>query len=90
MPLTLPSPTGRGNDAPPKAKYLEYHLCVLRILRIIGGVLLVIIGIAALVTPLTPGAWLGLIGLELLGFGFLIPKKIRRLWKKEVPPVIEK
>jgi len=56
---------------------------VLRILRLIAGVILVLIGLFALVTPLTPGAWLGLIGLELLGFGFLIPKKIRRMWKKE-------
>ncbi|OGJ64077.1 hypothetical protein A3C37_01085 [Candidatus Peribacteria bacterium RIFCSPHIGHO2_02_FULL_53_20] len=56
---------------------------MLRILRLIAGVILVLIGLFALVTPLTPGAWLGLIGLELLGFGFLIPKKIRRMWKKE-------
>lgn len=59
---------------------------MLRILRIIAGVLLVIIGLAALVTPLTPGAWLGFIGLELLGFGFLIPRKIRLLWKKSWIP----
>lgn len=56
---------------------------MLKVLRIILGVLLVLIGLFALVTPLTPGAWLGLIGLELLGLGFLIPKKIRNLWKKE-------
>jgi hypothetical protein len=31
------------------------------------GVILIIIGLAALVTPLTPGSWLALIGLELLG-----------------------
>ena len=47
------------------------------ILRRIIGVILVIIGIAALVTPLTPGAWLGLIGLEMLGLGFLIPQRVR-------------
>jgi uncharacterized protein YqgC (DUF456 family) len=55
---------------------------VLRILRIFVGIILVIIGFIALVTPLTPGAWLGLIGLEMLGFGFLIPKKLRALWEK--------
>lgn len=58
-----------------------------RIFRIIAGVILVIIGFIALVTPLTPGAWLGLIGLELLGCGFLIPKNIRRLWKKSGLPI---
>ncbi len=60
---------------------------MLRILRIFTGIILVIIGFIALVTPLTPGAWLGLIGLEMLGFGFLIPKKLRALWKK---PAIQK
>jgi len=58
----------------------------LTFLRITLGVLLVIVGFIALVTPLTPGAWLGLIGLELLGWGFLIPEKIRRLWRKDTSP----
>jgi hypothetical protein len=31
------------------------------------GVILIIIGLIALFTPLTPGSWLALIGLELLG-----------------------
>lgn len=53
-----------------------------RVLRIALGIFLVIFGLFALVTPLTPGAWLGLIGLELLGFGFLIPQKVRDLMKK--------
>ncbi|TSC59977.1 MAG: hypothetical protein Greene041662_307 [Candidatus Peregrinibacteria bacterium Greene0416_62] len=55
---------------------------MLRILRLIAGVILVLIGLFALVTPLTPGAFVGLIGLEMLGFGFLIPKKVRDLLKK--------
>jgi uncharacterized protein YqgC (DUF456 family) len=42
------------------------------------GVILVIIGLAALLTPLTPGSWLALIGLELLGFGFLLENRIVR------------
>ena len=44
----------------------------------IAGVLLVIIGLLALITPLTPGAWLGLIGLELLG----MRQKALDIWKK--------
>jgi hypothetical protein len=51
-------------------------------LRITIGIILLVIGIIALVTPLTPGAWLGLIGLELLGWGFLIPKPARDFWEK--------
>ncbi len=40
---------------------------LLRIARIVAGVVLVIIGLLALITPLTPGAWLAVVGLELLG-----------------------
>ena len=36
-------------------------------LRFAVGILLVLIGIFAFVTPLTPGSWLAIIGLELLG-----------------------
>ena len=44
------------------------------------GVLLIILGIAALVTPLTPGAWFIFVGMELLGISFLIPKGLRKYW----------
>lgn len=40
-------------------------------LRVIVGVGLILVGLAALVTPLTPGSWLALIGLELLGVRIL-------------------
>lgn len=62
---------------------VPYSVPMLQIFRIILGVLLVLVGLFALVTPLTPGAWLGLIGLEMLGLGFIIPKRIRNLWKKK-------
>ena len=39
------------------------------------GVILVIVGLAALLTPLTPGSWLALIGLELLGVHMVFFKK---------------
>lgn len=35
------------------------------------GVILILIGLAALITPLTPGSWLAIIGLELLGIRIL-------------------
>ncbi|MFA5240171.1 MAG: hypothetical protein WC476_10785 [Phycisphaerae bacterium] len=53
------------------------------ILKKTVGVILVIVGLAALVTPLTPGSWLALIGLEMLGFGFLLDNKIGRAIRKK-------
>jgi len=47
------------------------------------GVILIVIGLAALVTPFTPGSWLALIGLELLGFGFLLENRIGRAIKNK-------
>jgi hypothetical protein len=42
------------------------------IFRKVLGVILIVIGLAALLTPLTPGSWLALIGLELLGVHLLV------------------
>ena len=41
------------------------------------GVILVLIGLVAFITPLTPGSWLALIGLELLGVRILFFDKCR-------------
>jgi len=38
-----------------------------RSLRIILGIVLIILGVAAALTPFSPGSWLALIGLEILG-----------------------
>lgn len=48
------------------------------------GVILIIIGLAALVTPLTPGSWLALIGLQMVGLGFLLENRIVRAIKKRL------
>ncbi|EKE11357.1 MAG: hypothetical protein ACD_15C00101G0005 [uncultured bacterium] len=40
------------------------------------GMVLISIGFLALVTPLTPGSWLMLIGLEFLGIRFVFSKRI--------------
>ncbi len=45
------------------------------------GVILIVLGLAALVTPFTPGSWLALIGLEMVGFGFLLENRIGRAIK---------
>jgi len=39
------------------------------------GVILIIIGLIALVTPLTPGSWLAIIGLELVGISIITKNK---------------
>jgi protein-S-isoprenylcysteine O-methyltransferase Ste14 len=40
------------------------------------GVVLVILGLAALLTPFSPGSWLILIGLEFLGLRILLENKL--------------
>jgi len=45
------------------------------------GVILIIVGLAALVTPFTPGSWLALIGLQLVGLGFLVENRLGRAIK---------
>lgn len=40
------------------------------------GVVLIILGFLALITPCSPGSWLILVGLEFLGLGFLLEDKL--------------
>ena len=46
------------------------------------GIVLVLIGLTALVTPFTPGSWLIFVGLELLGLRFLLWDKIKTRFRK--------
>ena len=46
------------------------------------GVLLIVIGLLALITPFTPGSWLIFVGLELFGFRMLFWNKIKSWFKK--------
>jgi hypothetical protein len=46
------------------------------IIKKIIGVILIIYGIFALLTPVTPGSWLALIGLELLGVRKFLFRKL--------------
>lgn len=41
------------------------------------GVVLIVYGFFALLTPLTPGAWLIFLGMELLGIEFLFIEKLK-------------
>jgi hypothetical protein len=40
------------------------------------GIVLIIVGFLALITPCSPGSWLILVGLEFLGLGFLLEDKL--------------
>jgi protein-S-isoprenylcysteine O-methyltransferase Ste14 len=51
------------------------------ILKVAVGVVLIVLGLAALVTPFTPGSWLALIGLQLVGLGFLLKNRFGRALK---------
>lgn len=50
-----------------------------RSLRIILGIVLIILGVAAALTPFSPGSWLALIGLEILGLRILLQHKFLSL-----------
>lgn len=47
-----------------------------KLAKTIVGVILIILGLAALLTPLSPGSWLILIGLEFLGLRILLQNKL--------------
>jgi hypothetical protein len=60
-------------EAEPKTSPAAHGWFVARkVLRIVVGVLLLVLGLAALFTPLTPGSWLALVGLEFLGLRVLL------------------
>jgi hypothetical protein len=46
------------------------------------GIFLVLVGVLAAVTPLTPGSWLALVGLELIGIRVLTGKWFRALFSR--------
>ena len=50
-----------------------------RVARIVLGIVLMILGVLALLTPFTPGSWLALIGLELLGLRLVFQRKVLSL-----------
>ena len=52
-----------------------------KIIKIPIGIICIILGFLALITPATPGSWLILIGLEILGLGFLLEGRLARFLK---------
>lgn len=63
-------------------EYQYVTLMLFRTLKKTVGILLIIIGIAALITPLTPGSWLIFVGLELLGWRLLANNGLRKYWAR--------
>jgi hypothetical protein len=63
-------------------------------LRIGIGILLMVLGILAALTPCSPGSWLALIGLEVLGIRLLFQRKLMLLlpakYRKRVEYRIER
>ena len=59
----------------------EYILNRVKIKKVVG-VILILVGLAAFFTPLTPGSWLAIIGLDLLGMRILFFDKLK-FWKKK-------
>lgn len=52
-----------------------------KIWKKILGAVLVFFGLLALVTPLTPGSWLAVIGLELLGVRILFFDNVKKFFR---------
>ncbi len=52
-----------------------------KIVKIPIGIICIILGFLALITPATPGSWLIPIGLEILGLGFLLESRLSRFLK---------
>jgi hypothetical protein len=65
-----------GND--------DWMIRMKKITKTIVGVILIILGLVALLTPLSPGSWLILVGLELLGLRILLEGKLLA-WAKARP-----
>ncbi|MBI5644995.1 hypothetical protein HY970_02745 [Candidatus Kaiserbacteria bacterium] len=54
--------------------------------KIVVGIILILLGILALVTPFTPGSWLAFVGLEFLGIRLAAWDRFKNWWlgrKKE-------
>jgi uncharacterized membrane protein YkgB len=62
-------------------------------LKKVLGVILIILGLLALLTPFSPGSWLALIGLEILGLRMLLERKLSYFlperWKRTLKKFIK-
>ncbi len=70
-----------ANLTPALLRQVFYNKGMGKIIKFTGGIIAIILGVIALLTPLTPGSWLIFIGLELLGISSL--KSARKNRDKE-------
>jgi len=63
-------------------KIIKEHIRDRQKIKKVVGVILILFGLAAFFTPLTPGSWLAIIGLELLGVRILFFDRLK-FWKKK-------
>ncbi|MFH1715958.1 MAG: hypothetical protein ABIF19_01285 [Planctomycetota bacterium] len=58
------------------------------------GITLMVLGVLALLTPFTPGSWLALIGLEILGLRLVFRRKLLSVvpakYRQKVRDLLEK
>jgi len=47
-----------------------------KVARKLLGILFIVLGLLALITPFSPGSWLLLVGLEILGLRIVLERKI--------------
>ena len=52
------------------------------IIKKVIGIILILVGLAALVTPFSPGSWLIFVGLEFLGFRMLSWDKMKAWFQR--------
>ena len=63
-------------------KFIKEYIHNRSKLKKVIGVILILAGLAAFFTPLTPGSWIAIIGLELLGVRILFFDKFK-FWNKK-------
>jgi len=65
-----------------------------KVLKITLGIILIVVGVLALLTPFTPGSWLALIGLEILGVRSFLQRKLLSIipekYRQKVRNLLEK
>lgn len=65
-----------------------------KIVKKILGIILIVLGLFALFTPFSPGSWLALIGLEILGIRVLLERKfisfLPQKYRKKINNKIQK
>ncbi len=74
----LKTVSAKGGSASGVKEYIRNRPKIKKVV----GIILILVGLAAPITPLTPGSWLAIIGLELLGVQILFFDKFK-FWRKK-------